>query len=208
MNPLLTKYSSLWAVLMLFMVCLTQAQDYSSRATDAAAHNMPTKYRLQPMDLLRMEIFQEPDLNKEVRVEADGTIVLPLIGKVVVGNMSLSDAQDYIQFLYNKDYLVNPQVNLLIIKYAERRVQVLGQVNRPGNVVIPPEESLTITQAISGAGGFNRLANEREVQIRRTGSDGKPQVILINVKEVLQNPKAKDIYLQDKDTVYVDESVI
>ena len=208
MNPF--KHLRILRLLLLlcsyFCVSALFGQNYTTGSV--APINSPKKYALCPTDLIRVEVFQEPDLLKEVRVEGDGSIVLPLIGKVPVGGMTLSDAQDYIQYLYNKDYLVNPQVNLLILEYSERRVQVLGQVNRPGVVLIPPEEFLTITQAISGAGGFNRLGDESEVQIRRMGPDGKPQVLIINVKEILRNPKAKDIIVRDKDTIFVDEGIL
>jgi len=182
----------------------------SSPAPSASLKSLknPMKYVLRPTDLLHVEVFQEPDLEKKVRVEADGTIVLPLIGKVIVGGKTLSDAQDYIQRLYDKDYIVNPQVNLLILEYSPRRIQVLGQVNKPGFVDIPPEEQITVTQAISGAMGFTRLANENDVQIRREDENGKIQVIVVDVREILTNPQAKDIQLRDKDVVFVRESRI
>lgn len=165
------------------------------------------EYLIRPSDVLSIEVFQEPDLSRQIRVQGDGTIILPLIGKLKVADMSVGDAQARIEELYNADYLVNPQVHLLVLEYAPRRVQVLGQVNRPGFVPIPPEEELTLTQAISGANGFNLRANRTNVQIRRE-EEGHTRVINVNVKEILRNPEAKDLLLKDGDTVFVDESMI
>lgn len=188
-------------------------QQYAQAASGAGAQaqggqplKVSAKYRLQPTDLLKFVVYQEPELEREVRVEGDGTVVLPLIGKVRIGGMPLNEAQEHIQYLYNKDYLVNPQVNLLILEYSPRRVQVLGQVNRPGFVIIPPEEQLTLTQAISGANGFHLRANDKSVQIRRQNADGRTEVIEINVKEILRNPKATDPIVRDGDTIFVPES--
>lgn len=198
-----TKKKKIWAVWLLSFIC-----GFFGLGIHAQTNNSSAKYVLRPTDLLHVEVFQESELEKRVRVEGDGSIVLPLIGKVSIGGKTLSEAQELIQYLYNKDYIVNPQVNLLILEYAPRRIQVLGQVNRPGFVDIPPEEQMTITKVISGANGFTRLANESDVQIRREGPDGKIQVIVVNVREILTNPQAKDIELRDNDTIYVRESRI
>tara|TARA_B100000965_G_scaffold406480_1_gene445631 strand:+ start:5193 stop:5762 length:570 start_codon:yes stop_codon:yes gene_type:complete len=161
-------------------------------------------YVLRSTDLIQVEVFQEEDLYKEVRVAADGMIVLPLIGKVKVAGMTVSEAQEKIRELYDQKYLVDPQINLLVIQYAPRRVQVLGQVNQPGYVIIPPEEEMTLAQAISGAHGMTLRADPKNVKIKRV-ADGKTKVFTINFNEILRNPEAKDVYVHDGDTIYVEE---
>ena len=130
--------------------------------------NASGNYLLNPSDILRVEVFQEQDLFREVRVAQDGSIVLPLIGKIYVGGKSVFDAEKLITELYNRDYLVNPQINVTITEYALRRVNVIGQVNKPGIVIFPPEEEMVLLEAISLAGGFNRLADKSKVTLTRT----------------------------------------
>jgi len=167
------------------------------------------QYRLSPNDLLHMQVFLEPDLEKEIRVEADGYVMLPLIGKIDVGGLTVIQAQEWIQTLYNADYLVDPQVSLLIIEFRQRRVQVMGQVNRPGPVEIPIGEEITLTEAIAAAGGFNLRAKKTEVQITRKGADGRTSDVLnYNVKDILENRKVKDPVLREGDTIFIRESVI
>ena len=161
-------------------------------------------YVLRPSDLVQVEVFQEEDLYKEVRVAADGTIVLPLIGRVEVADLTVPEVQEKIRTLYDEKYLVDPQINLLVLEYSQRRVHVLGQVNEPGYVLIPPEEEMTLTQAITGAHGMTLRADRKNVKIKRI-TDGKTRVYIINVNEILRNPEAKDVPIYDGDTVYVEE---
>ena len=176
-----------------------QEQDSSSKS------RVTENYRLNTKDVIRVEVFQEPDLLRELRVNADGKVALPLIGNVKVGGMTVLDAQQLIRDLYEKDYLVNPQVNLLVLEYAERRVSVTGQVNRPGPVLIPPEEEMTFTQAIAAANGLNLRAAENRITLTRMMPDGKPRKYTLDYDEIVNDPR-KDMKLQDGDTIYVEES--
>lgn len=177
-----------------------QSKGRIQRTNSAISSN----YVVRPSDLVQVEVFQEEDLYKEVRVAADGTVVLPLIGRVEIAGLTVPEAQERIRKLYDENYLVDPQINLLVIEYAQRRVNVLGQVNQPGYVVIPPEEEMTLTQAISGAHGMTLRADTKNVKIKRV-MDGKTRVYVINVDEIFRNPQAKDVPIYDGDTVYVEE---
>jgi len=168
-----------------------------------------SQYRLSPNDHLEMKIYLHPDLTQHIRVEADGTIKLPLIGKIKVGGLTVIETQEYIQILYNEKYLVNPQVTLFIAEFRERRIQVMGQVNKPGPVLIPLGEKITLTEAIAAASGFNLRAKRTEIQVTRKDANGNTvKVLNFNVKEILKNPKELDPVLQEGDTVFVRESVI
>lgn len=166
-----------------------------------------SNYVIQPLDIFRMTVFQEPDLESEVRVAQDGTVVLPLIGSITVGGMTVVDVQQMITDLYNRDYLVNPHVTLMMLQYTEQRLQVHGQVGRPGWVVIPPEEEMTLSQAISAAGGLTRLADGGDIRLKRVSPSGKSKVIRIDFDEILKDPEAKDIQVYDGDNIFVTERI-
>ncbi|MGF1448714.1 MAG: polysaccharide biosynthesis/export family protein [Opitutales bacterium] len=182
---------------------LSAAEQLEARKQPAVSNN----YRLSHKDLLRMDVFQEPDLAMEARVANDGTITLPLVGKVPVRGRTLVEAQQLITDLYNKDYLVNPQVTLLIVQYAERRVEVFGSVNRPGPVLIPPEESMTLTEAIAAAGGLSRIAKEGAITITRTLPNGRTEVFRFDFDDIIRDPKVTDPRLLDGDKIFVPESL-
>ena len=165
-------------------------------------------YILQPSDVIQVTVFLEPDLEKSVRVEADGTVTLPLIKKVKVADLTVSDAQELITQLYNRDYLVDPQVSVLVVSFSPKLVRVLGSVNRPGVVEMHPDREMTLTEAIASVNGISRLGNPKSITIKRVDDSGKTQQFEVNFNRILMNAKAKDMILKEGDTIWVPERII
>lgn len=162
-------------------------------------------YELQPGDVVRVQVFQEADLEREIRVSQEGEISLPLIGKVVVRGRTLAQIEQNVRDLYDRDYLVNPQVTIVVLKYQIRSVNVLGSVNAPQSVEYPPEQDLTLLDAISRAGGFNRYADRKRVRLTRTHPDGRVENFVINTDELMSGASAKSWVLQRDDILFVPE---
>lgn len=168
-------------------------------------------YLLQPSDLLQVKVFQEPDLDREIRISQDFSIMLPLIGSINVQGKSARQLEQEIRELYDKDFLVNPQVNVSVVQYAQRTVSILGAVNSPGPVAFPPEDPLRLIDAIARAGGFNRLANPARVTLTRKLPDGTSKVFTINVAEMMRGrPAPPDVpaLLERDDVINVPESIL
>jgi polysaccharide export outer membrane protein len=165
-------------------------------------------YLLQPSDLLRVQIFQEDDLMREVRVSQEYTVTLPLVGTIDLRGKTLLQAQETIRSLYDRDYLVNPQVNVMVLAYAKRTVNVLGAVNSSGAVEFPEEEGLTLLDAITRAGGFNRLADRRRVKLTRTNAEGVTENYIINADDIMQGTSRESWPLQRDDVIFVPERIL
>jgi polysaccharide export outer membrane protein len=166
-------------------------------------------YVIQPSDVLRMQVFQEPDLTQELRVPQNGMFQFPLIGVVNLKGKTVAEVEDLLRELYDRDYLVNPQINLLILEFSQRRVNVLGAVNQPGPVIFPPEEEMTLLDAISRAGGFNRLARKTAVTLSRTGSDGQVTRFRVNTDELIKDGADSNLWkLEPGDVIFVPERFI
>ncbi len=178
-----------------------------ANASQSTTQEFQNSYRLRPLDVLVMRVFQEPDLETTYKIGANGYIVLPLINAVKVGGLTLQDAQQRIKELYEKDYLVKAEVSLYIAEYCPMRVYVTGQVNRPGEVLFPPEEPMTLKKAIAMAAGATRLANMRGVIVKRKLPDGSIKVYDIDYKAILSDREAKDFPIFDGDTVEVPEGI-
>jgi polysaccharide export outer membrane protein len=177
--------------------------------TSPSAAQPPADYLLQPQDLLRVQVFQEPDLLREVRISQEGTITLPLIEQVDLRNKTLRQAEQLIRDLYDRDFLVNPQITLVVVEYAKRTVNVLGNVNNPGAVPFPQEQKLNLIDAITRAGGFNRLADRKRVKLTRTSPGGKSETYEVNADQLMsRGASAEKWILQVGDTVYVPERVL
>lgn len=176
------------------------------RADEAAA---ATDYVLRPSDLLRVVIFQEPDLLREARITQENTITLPLIGTIDLKGKTVRQAEEQIRMLYDKDYLVNPQVNIIVLEYSESTVQVVGAVNRPGPVPFPTEQKMTLVEAIARAGGQARIADLRKVRLTRTNAEGRTENFVINVDDIMKGAASGDQWLLIKgDVIFVPERLL
>jgi polysaccharide export outer membrane protein len=164
-------------------------------------------YVLKSSDVIEIDVYQERDLNKQVRVEGDGSVALALIGKVKIADMTVAEAQSLITDLYNRDYLVDPQVSLLVVDFSPKVVRILGSVNRPGVVQIPPDRDLSLTEAIAGVNGISRLGNPRSITIKRSDEDGRSSME-VNFSKILTDPDMNDIILQEGDIIFVPERII
>jgi protein involved in polysaccharide export with SLBB domain len=167
-----------------------------------------TDYVLQPSDLIRVIIFQEPDLLREVRITQEYTITLPLIGTIDLRNRTVRQAEEVIRGLYDKDYLVNPQVNLAVLEYTQRTVQVVGAVNSPGAVVFPPEQKMGLVEAIARAGGQSRIADLKRVRLTRTNAEGRAENRTINVDDMMKGASDDQVLLIKGDVIFVPERLL
>jgi len=161
-------------------------------------------YVLSSGDTLDLMVYREPDLGMRSKIARDGRVQLPLLGEVKVAGMSVRDAQEYIRKLYDADYLVDPQIYLNISSYTQRKITVIGQVSRPGSYELQGNESLGILEAIGMAGGFTRIADTKNVVVkRRTGE--KVETIKVNTKR-LESPEGGSFQVLPGDILTVGES--
>lgn len=185
------------------------APSQASRS-EAAKADAPGKldYVLQPSDLIRVQVFQEEDLNREVRISQECSVNLPLIGSVDLTGKTARQAEEVIRGLLERDYLVNPQVNLIVVEYVPRNVLVSGSVGAQGVVPFPREQGLTLIDAISRAGGFTRLADKKRVTLKRTNADGRSETFTINAEDLMKGDTTETWPLQPNDVITVPERIL
>lgn len=197
-----------WTFLLVIVTPRITAADKPSEPPSSAPPAEQADYLLQPYDLIQVVVFQEPDLAREVRLSQDSTINLPLIGTVDLAGKTVRAAQDAIRRLYDRDYLVNPQINVTVMEYAKQTVNVLGSVNTPGAISIPPEQPLKLLDAITRAGGFTRLADRKRIKLTRLNADGKTSTSVINADDIIQSNTADSWILSKGDVIYVPERIL
>jgi protein involved in polysaccharide export with SLBB domain len=161
-------------------------------------------YVLSPADTVEMTVFHEPDLNTQARIANDGSVQLPLLGDLKIAGMPVRDARELIRKRYNADYLVEPQVYLNVVAFAERKFTILGQVAKPGTYPFPGGEHLSLLEAVGMAGDFTRLADRGSVSVKRTDRGGQ-QTLKVNTKQ-LTRKGGKDFAVQPDDVITVGES--
>jgi polysaccharide export outer membrane protein len=145
-------------------------------------------------------------MTTETRVSKSGAITLPLLGQVQVAGKPVGEATAEIRAALDKDYIINPQVTLTVMEYAEQWVTVLGEVQKPGQVLIPPEGGLDLLGAIALAGGYTRVANPSNVIVRRI-INGHDVVARVDAKRLARDTKVQEFLVQPGDRISVGESL-
>lgn len=160
-------------------------------------------YTIRPLDVVRVTLYvaDEQQFTTEVRVSSSGTVSLPYLDQVTLAGLTVEEARRFVYEPYNRDYYVEPHIDLVVLTSAARTVTVMGQVNAQGQVFLPSEQPLSLLQAIAAAGGFrsNDLADKRRVRITRIGNDGEEEVITVNADDI----SATDVPLQENDLIFV-----
>jgi polysaccharide export outer membrane protein len=154
-------------------------------------------------DVLEVKIFGEPDLSGSHKVRSDGTIALPLVGKLQVKGLNPEQVADSVRAAYRNGFLNDPEVTVLVTAYNSKRFYVLGAVGHPGAFVY--EEDLDILRAVMMAGGFVGGAAKNSVRITRKihGADVRME---IPVDDIEQN-KDKNVLIMPGDLIYVPTAV-
>jgi len=191
------------------LAVLSLASTRAPAADDAAQAAQPqADYVLQPFDMVQVVVFQEPDLERQVRLSQESSVTLPLIGAVNLKDKTIREAQNLIRDLYDRDYLVNPQINITVTEYSKVTVNVLGSVDKPGAVGIQPDRPLNLIDAITQAGGFTRLADRKRIKLTRETADGRTTTTIINADEIIQSTSGDQWILQKGDVIYVPERLL
>lgn len=123
-----------------------------------------TEYELGPRDQISVVVYGEDDLTREVEVANDGTVKLPLIGRVKVSGLTEKQAEERITELYQKDYLVEPRVEVRIKDYRSQSVHLLGAVRRPGEY--PLKGPVRVLDVLGKGGGVAEHASKFLLIIR------------------------------------------
>jgi protein involved in polysaccharide export with SLBB domain len=199
------KFFFTWAISTGFL-SISLPQLLAQEAALPVATETSHTYVLVPNDLVDIKVYQEDDLATKARIGQDGTISFPLIGVVRIGGKTVAEAGALIRDELGKDYLVNPQVILLVSEYSKRRFTVLGQVEKPGSFEIPSEESVTLLQAIAMAGGYTRLADRANVRVARL-VEGKMATFNLNTKREADESQTMSFQILQEDTVTVPERI-
>lgn len=163
------------------------------------------QYLLGPGDVIRINVFKNPDLSIDARVSEAGTVSFPLIGAVPVAGLTLPQAEHKIaDLLKNGGFVVNPQVNILLTTAVGNQVAVLGQVNKPGRYPLEGAGG-RLSGMLAEAGGISDTGSENVVV---TGTrDGQPFRREVNVVQLSRSANsADDLELRGGDTVFVNRA--
>jgi polysaccharide biosynthesis/export protein len=184
------KNFTLAAILLALWVCTAGAQGPS--------------YLVGEGDILRISVYDHPDLNTQARINSDGTIALPLIGQIQIGGLDVNQVAAAIAEGLADGYVVAPQVSVFIEEFHSKRAVIMGQVKNPGLYELPG--ATTLLELISKAGGLTDEADQT-VTITRRAPEGTEQTLQVNLQEALAPGEGvQTITVMDGDNILVNQA--
>lgn len=172
-----------------------------SSSNDSAGFS--EEYQIGPSDLLEISVFQVTDMSRTVRVNAKGTITLPLIGQVQAGGLTAQQLEQGIAKKLSESFLQDPQVSVFIKEFVNKRITLQGYVKTPG--VYPLSGQATLLQAIAMGSGLDPMANENMVKVFRTRRDGMRETLSFDL-EAIRNGRQPDPAILSGDIIHVEKS--
>ncbi len=191
----LKKAASLLAVagMMLFSVC--------SNAETVADNVKDNAYKVNPGDVIEINVWKEEGMLQDVVVRPDGGISFPLAGDVKVGNLTFSEIEKVISQKL-RQYLADPVVTVAAKQLAGNKIYVIGQVRAPGE--FPVNRYVDVMQALSMAGGMTQFAAVNDIIILRRDENGKQKAIEFEYGELEDGDELEqNVVLQAGDVVVV-----
>jgi polysaccharide export outer membrane protein len=174
----LTRAVSL--ALMVALVSLAAAESPIPSAND---------YRVGPGDLLRVSVFDHPELAADMRVSQSGNLTFPLLGQVAVAGRSPRDIEStLVQGLAGGGFVHEPQVSVLVIDYQSQKISVMGQVTRPGQYALTASQHALDLLAEAG-GVVNMIAADEATLIKRNGDRVPIDLVAMFAGDPRQNPE-------------------
>jgi polysaccharide biosynthesis/export protein len=169
---------------------------------------------LGPGDVLRVSVYDNPDLSQEVTIGPDGAFSYPLIGRVQAAGLPVRQLESLLTKRFADGYLVSPQVGVTVTQHKSQQVYVMGAVSKPGPYAL--QRQTTLVEALSTAGGPTPdagfeviLTHAADQQAPPSGTakvsaaaNGQP-AMRVSLEQLMAGGVSQRITVQDGDVVYV-----
>jgi polysaccharide biosynthesis/export protein len=186
-----------WLVVVLFLACLPGV------APGVVAGG---EYTIGAYDVLSITVWGQSDLSKDYQVDAQGFVPFPLLGRVKAGGLTVTQLAAHLTTLLEKDYLVNPQVIVTVKEYLSKKIQVIGEAEKPGLFYLTGPT--TVLEALARAGGLTKAAGKQLFVVRTPRnpdgtSTGGSAMLRVSLDKLRAGDTSEDISLEDGDTIVV-----
>ncbi len=164
------------------------------------------RYYIAAGDVLSINVFPATEFSREVTVQPDGTIEVPLIGSLKVEGYTADEIEKILISRFSK-YVANPKITVNVRKFASSRIGVMGEIESPG--YYPFVEGMKILDLITQAGGFKDYAKLDRCKIFRKVKDKKgnirEEVIYVNIEKIVEGDFRYNLDLTSGDIIYIPE---
>jgi polysaccharide biosynthesis/export protein VpsN len=155
-------------------------------------------------DVFELHIVGEEKLPTTFTVAPDGTVDLPYVHRVQALGLEPQQLADQVRTkLIENEILVDPSVSIGMKDLNSKRIEILGEIQKPGS--LPMVSGMTLLRAISMAGGFSAMANRTRVMIRRHVGTGT-RAATVSVEDIMAN-RIPDPLLQAGDSINIEQRI-
>ena len=184
----------------------TQVNRHEQLSEEAAIvtsyNNFFSSYRLGPEDVISVSVFNQDRYSRAgIIIPPSGRIALALIpGGVFVNGKTVDQVSEIIKKQYD-EYIIDPQVTVSLDKASSYRYSVIGDVGQPGIRLM--SHRMTVTEALSEAGGVLTTGDKSKVVVLRRQADGNLAPIPVNVSAIYKGKAPDTTYLVPGDQILV-----
>lgn len=203
---------TLFAALAAPFAAWGQASPRAAQAPDASTANVPVPagapaYPIAPGDVIRISVFQSPDLTLETRVAENGTISYPLLGVIALAGDTIEVAERRIEkLLHDGGFVVAPHVTIVMVQVRGSQVTVLGMVAKPGRFPLDSTDA-KLTDVLALAGGI--ATTGADVVVLTGMRDGRPIRREIDIQHLgVTGDPTNDVRLQAGDMLFVNRAPV
>lgn len=195
---------------MLFRVIIAIIATFAASVASAQ-----TDFRIGPGDTVRIEVLEDPSLNREALVLPDGSLSFPLAGAIRAGGQTTTQLESSLASALAPNFATSPTVSVSVAGIAPRGgtggprqidIYIMGEVTNGGGL-LQVDRGTTVLQALALSGGFTRFAATKRIQLRRTDpSTGQQSVYNIDYRAIEQGASnIGNSVLADGDVIIVPE---
>jgi len=181
----------------------TTAAVVSGNAPPVPQDARQREYLIGAGDVLRVAVYQNPDLAIETRVSDTGQISFPLLGQVTVGGLTVPQVEKALaDGLRTGNFVKQPQVTVLVTQVRGNQASALGMVNRPGRFPIDVS-GMRLSELLAQAGGI--APGGSDVVILTGIRNGQPYRLQVDIAALFANgAQSQDPVVLNGDTIYVE----
>lgn len=155
-----------------------------------------------PFDQISVDVLGLPELSRQVRVDANGNVALPLAGSISVTGKNPEELAQLVEQRLRSSYVRDPQVTVTVNETVSQTMTVEGEVRTPG--IFPVVGRMTLLKAIASAQGTTNVASTNHVVVFRRAS-GRSMAALYDLRAIRLGAY-EDPLIYTNDVVVVGES--
>jgi polysaccharide export outer membrane protein len=153
-------------------------------------------------DVIKITVYDHPELTTTERVSGEGIITLPLIGEIKVAGLTTDQMAKKIAARLSDGFIVEPNVSVFVVEFRSKKTIIIGYVNRPGMYML--SGNTTLLELISLAGGLSKDAGGKAtIKRKHLGSNGEGTINIDLQKLIDQGDTSLNIPLMDGDSVFI-----